>query len=392
MNFIKFIALVIIQSTLAFFPCAASPLVTIGDVADIYFTGSSSVRMSSNVFRNEFNEEEDFIFTVSPGVELSFARVASNIDLRFLASQDIVRYDEFSDELNTEMLHLKAVGAYRTSRWDLNALVSFDEQQSNTGFANADDTLIESEDTRANFNAEYHMSPKFSFGSGFSYGEKKYIKPENIFSNYDRFQIPFDLYYEWTPKVDLSVGYRYSQRDVEHPSLPDNGYETTSHFINVGARGALLPKLSGSFKFGYTLRDSESTTGSPRDGSDGILGLDADLSWAPTTKLTNKIFMSRDFGVSGDGNVTEVSSIQVSSQYLVSNNWSASSRLGYTLRSYQDANVREDDQYTAGLNINFLPNQYWSFSGGYQYLENKSNQAGLSYVDHILSIAASLRY
>lgn len=391
MKIAKFPLLVFLQLVLASSHIVASPLVSIGDVADVYFTGSSSARWASNVFRNEDNEAEDIIFTVSPGVDVNIGRGSSDIDIMLSLSQDYIKYDEYADELDTEMFHIKAVGAYRSSRWDVSAIFSYDERQSNTGQANAVSTLIEAEDTLAKLDGEYRLSPKFSIGSGLSYTKKEYIKPEDLFANYDRILLPINLYYQWTPKVDLSVGYRYGLREVDSFNIFD-GYDTTSHFLNVGARGSILPKLTGEFKFGYTLRDSGSTSGFTRDNSDGILGIDADLSWATTLKLTNKILLSRDFGVGGDGNATEVSSINFSSQYLLNNFWSASSYLGYTLRSYQDSNEREDDQYNATFNVRYAPNQYWSFSGGYQYSENKSNILGLSYVDHIFNISASLRY
>ena len=377
----------------------ASPFVSIGDIADVYFSGSSSARWTSNVFRDETDETEDLVYTVSPGFELNFGRGTTNMDLILISSYDFVRYRD-NDDLDTEMFHIKAVGAYRTSRWDLNAILSFDERQSATGNANISGDLIETEDTNATINGEYRLSPKFSFGSGIAYSKKEYIEPENQFANNDSISLPFDLFYEWTPKVDLSVGYRYTAREVDsYDRFPNDpalglveGYDTTTHFLNVGARGVLQPKLTGFFKVGYTLRDSDSTRGNSRDDSDGTLGLDADLSWATTLKLTNKIQLSRDFGVSGEGNVTEVTSINLNSMYLLSNYWSISSNLGYTLRSYQDGNDREDNQYSAGLNFNYSPNQYWSFSGGYSYSDNDSDAAGNSYTDHVFSIAASLRY
>ena len=190
--------------------------------------------------------------------------------------------------------------------------------------------------------------------------------------------MPVDFYYKWTPKVDLSFGYKHSIRDVDSYNNPVLGlfeaYETTTHFVNMGARGVLMPKLTGFFKVGYTLRDSESTS-IRRDNSDGTLGLDADLSWATTPKLTNSIKLSRDFGVGGEGETNEVSSIYVFSQYLLNSYWSLSPRLGYTLRSYQDGTDREDQQYSGGLSVNYSPNQYWNYSAGYSYSDNESDRA-----------------
>ncbi len=372
----------------------ASPFVWIDEVVNVYFTGTSSARWLSNVFRDEVSEAEDLVFSFSPGMEVHLGTGLSDLDVIMVASYDIIRYDDF-DDLNTEMLHFRASGAYRSSRWDVDASFSFDEQQSASGEANVESDLIETEDVTGKVTTEYRLSPKFSIASGVHYSRKEYIEPENQLANYDSLSLPVDFFYKWTPKVDLSFGYKHSIRDVDSYNNPVTGlfeaYETTTHFVNMGARGVLMPKLTGFFKVGYTLRDSESTS-IRRDNSDGTLGLDADLSWATTPKLTYSIKLSRDFGVGGEGDSNEVSSIYVFSQYLLNSNWSLSPRLGYTLRSYQDGTDREDQQYSGGLSVNYSPNEYWNYSAGYSYSDNESDRAGSSYTDHTFSLSISLRY
>lgn len=68
----------------------ASPLVSIGDNADLFFNGSSSVRWTSNLFRDEVNETSDVIFTVTPGLELNVGRGMANADFSILTSYDLV--------------------------------------------------------------------------------------------------------------------------------------------------------------------------------------------------------------------------------------------------------------------------------------------------------------
>ena len=72
----------------------AAPLVSIGDNTDIFFNGSSSLRWSSNIFRNEDNEDSDLSWIVSPGFEVNLGRGISNADLTVITRYDIVRYQE----------------------------------------------------------------------------------------------------------------------------------------------------------------------------------------------------------------------------------------------------------------------------------------------------------
>jgi hypothetical protein len=387
----------------------SSPLVSIGDNVDVFFNGSSSLRWTSNVFRDEDQEVDDIIWTVTPGFDINVGRGLSNADFSIITRYDIIRYQDL-DQLDTELFHIKAVGSYRTSRLDLNGSVSFDEAKASTGERNIQD-LVESDTTRARIDGEYRFSPKLSVGSGYSYSKTEYKTYQEFFADRETSTIPVDLFYELTPKIDLSVGYAYTNTDVSETNTPLGGpfssfrsdYETDSHFFNVGARGNLLSKVTGFFKVGYRVRDSDDSvvqilnsgapfglpTSTSRD-STGMLGLDLDLTWAATPKITARLDMSRDFGVGSEGATTENSTVNGSVSYSINSNWSAQGSAGYTLRDYDDD--REDDQYRVGASLSFVPNQYWRFSAGYDFENNDSNEDDRSYENHNLFLSASLRY
>ena len=77
---------------------------------------------------------------------------------------------------------------------------------------------------------------------------------------------------------------------------------------------------------------------------------------------------------------------------LASSYWSASASLGYTLREYEDASDREDNQYYFGVQGDYSLNRYWRFSLGYRYSENDSDDTRRSYDDHSVTLTAALRY
>jgi hypothetical protein len=374
----------------------ASPLVSIGDNTDVFFTGSSSWQWTSNLFRDETDEVKDLIWTVSPGFEVNIGRGVSNADLSIITRYDFVSYDD-NDRLDTETLHVRAVGSYRSSRLDLNGSLAFDENQTTSGSQNVTGDLIESETLSANLNGEYRVSPKFSFGSGFNYRETSYTSFEDRFADSDSYTVPFDIFYELTPKVDLSVGYSYTHTEIDDSvvSLGDTSSETDAHFFNVGARGNLLPKLSGFFKVGY--RTLERSGGISSSDS---LGLNSSFTWTATPKVTATLNLSRDYAVSGIGTTTTGSTTtvnstaRVSATYSISPYWSASANASYTLREYEDlAGSPDDNQYGYGLSLSYSPNQYWRFSGGYDYSENDSGRPdGSDYEVHNLNLSASLRY
>lgn len=394
----------------------SAPLVSIGDNVDVLFNGSTSLQWTSNVFRDEDDEIDDIIWTISPGFEVNVGRGLSSADLSIITRYDIVRYNDL-DQLDTELFHIRAVGSYESSRLDLNGSVSFDESKTSTGDLDIQD-LVESDNVAARLEGEYRLSPKFSVGSGIRYSDREYQtygqgSPQGeYFADRERISIPLDVFYELTPKVDLSLGYMYTETEVGETNPPTFGgvftdytseYERTSHFFNVGARGQLLPKLAGFFKIGYRTNDADDSTtqlllngvpfgteGQTSRNDNGMLGLNADFTWNATPKLTARMGLSRDFGVGGEGGTNENSKIDLNASYSINANWSSQASAGYTLRDYDSG--REDNQYRLGLRLSYVPNQHWRFSGGYNYTENDSSNDNRSYENHNLDITANLRY
>jgi hypothetical protein len=395
----------------------ASPLVTIGDNTDVYFNGSSSLRWSSNVYLNETNEEEDLSWTVSPGFKVNVGRGLSSAELGVITRYDIVRYDDL-DNLDTELFHIKAIGSYESSRLELGGSVSFDEAKANTADTNQVGDLIETDTSKATFDAEYKVSPKLSIGSGVLYDEREYQAPFNDrFADRKKLSLPVDIFYELTPKVDLIVGYRHTRTEIERTARANqivSGYDMEDDFFSIGVRGDLLPKVSGFFKIGYregsqddstvtstvtsivTLPDGPSlrvdSVESIRKRKDkNGLGIDADFSWELTPKIMTKLGLSRDFGVSGTARTSEDTTVSLSASYVINSGYTLSGQFSYTNTEFTYTEL-EDDQYSAGVRFSYMPSEYWNVSAGYNYDENDSTRDSRSYDQHVFELTASLRY
>ena len=360
----------------------ASPLFSVGDNVDVFFDGSSNLRWSSNLFNDESGEVDDLLLTLTPGFEVDFVRGESNVDLSLLARYDLLRYHDHN-EVDTELAHVKAKGSYEAARLDLTASASFDESQTASSQGqNLPGQLFESEATRVGLEGEYQLSPKFSFGAGVNYYDTKYVSANTVgaFADREEVSVPVDVYYELTPKLDLSLG--YSRVEAEVGAAGSAAYDQVTNFYSLGARGELLPKLSGFLKLGY--RENEFT-------NKGMFGADLDFSYAVTQKLNSSLALSRDFGVGGAGDSTENSSIKLRADYSIDEQYSVSANLGYDLRDYQSSD-REDDQYSAGVRLDYVLDENWRLSTGYTYSENDSSLALSSYINHSLNLSASLRY
>ena len=379
----------LLSSTLSI---SASPLISFNDSVDVYFTGSSNLSWQSNLFSDSSDEVEDILLTLSPGFESVFGRGVSNANLNFTTRYDILRYDK-SDEWDTQTFHAKLAGNYNAAKYFISGLASFDERQSSLRDAQVKGNLSESDESKLEIEGEYLFSPKFSFGSGIKLSKREYTGSQAInYADRDSTILPFDLFYELTPKVDLSVGYQYTYTDIADVASNTNNtaYSSDAHFINIGARGDLLPKLSGSIKLGLRFIDSDFTTNN-RDNSS--LGLDGSLNWQSTPKLNNSITISRDFGSTSNGTRIEESAFNINSSLALSQQLRTGASLGYTLRDYLDQS-REDGFLSLGLNASYQVNDYCTVSSAYSFSKNDSDLTGgaSDFDNNKVDINISLRY
>jgi hypothetical protein len=372
----------------------ASAFISIGDGTEIYLNSTASVRSNSNVFRQASDEESDVVATVSPGFELNSGR-GTDLNITVRTRYDIASYADLN-ELDNEAFHLNGLSSYATERLQLSADASFDEYNSTyikDRAGNGD--LIELEVVAASVLGEYKLTPKFSFSAGVNYKDTDFIGVADLLAaDTELTAVPFNLYYELTPKLDLSLGYRYAENEYTARPLNLNTtddlndrlppYENEQQFFSVGLRGDLRAKLKGTLKAGYRENESSAT-----NRKTATLGVDGDLTWSLTPKLTSQLALSRDFGAGGDGTTTQESSIAINNNYMINENWSARANLKYSNRDY--VSDREDDTYLASLRLNYILNVHWSFSGGYTYSENNSTGPA-DYTDHAFDLSVAVRY
>jgi hypothetical protein len=362
----------------------ASAFISIGDGTEIYLNSTASVRSNSNVFRQASDEESDVVATVSPGFELNSGR-GTDLNITVRTRYDIASYADLNG-LDNEAFHLNGLSSYATERLQLSADASFDEYNSTyikDRAGNGD--LIELEVVAASVLGEYKLTPKFSFSAGVNYKDTDYLGiAADLAADTELTAAPFNLYYELTPKLDLSLGYRYAEIEYTERPFGLPSYENEQQFFSVGLRGDLRAKLKGTLKAGY--RENENSVTNHKTAT---LGVDGDLTWSLTPKLTSQLALSRDFGAGGDGTTTQESSIAINNNYMINENWSARANLKYSNRDY--VSDREDDTYLASLRLNYILNVHWSFSGGYTYSENNSTGPA-DYTDHAFDLSVAVRY
>ena len=136
--------------------------------------------------------------------------------------------------------------------------------------------------------------------------------PESGLIDSDSWSVPVDYYYAVTPKVDLSVGDRFTR------DLQDNGVGNSSdQFVNVGARGEFTPKLSGQVRVGVDmLKPDHAGTNTSQPG----LGMS--LTYLASPRTTISLSADNDFAESPLGTSEEVLSIAPTATVSLGQAWS----------------------------------------------------------------------
>ena len=354
----------------------ASPLLTIGDDLNVFFNGSTTIGYDSNITLDDSDEASDVFLLMKPGIEFDYGR--GNANLNAIIGANIIAYlDESDYDSTTGFFRLK--GGYEGARLSLNSHASIEEIESNTNNINVVRELVRRRVYTFGIDGNYELTEKVELESGFNFISTDYRNFEDTFNDEDRYSIPFNIYYAFSPKLDLSAGYRYTRTDV----TDDN--DRNDHFFNLGFRGEVAPKLEGQLKAGYRYRDISG------DSNTGTLGIDSDLRWAfsPLTSFT--LGAKRDFDTGGRGESLRTTETNFKVIHAFTPLISGEGTLRYKNYTYTDSS-REDDNYSYGATLFYQPIEYLAFSFGYTFLDNDSNLRGASYRAHRVLFTIAVRY
>lgn len=359
----------------------AAPFLAIGDNAELFVTADAIAAYNDNILLSPSGSElEDTIFTFKPGFDLQFGK-DSVIKGNLIGTSTLTSYSD-NENLNNQLLGVAGNASYDSGgRLTLNANASFNELDQPTIDVLSNTTLVERSVTAAGVNGELAFSEKISMGTGFSYSHTDY--KDSAYTEDWNYTVPVNVYYELTPKVDVSAGVTYTRTDLDKAGA--NQYD--AFYYNVGARGAFTPKLSGNFSVGYNTR---SANVGPDD--DGSLGANASLAYSYSEKTQFNLSLSRDFSNSAAGGASyENSQITLGAVSAITIDWRLNASLTYRMLDYQAGTT---DEYIEGsLGATYIINNHLSTSLAYTYRDKSSDSGAASeFQNNLVSLSLSARY
>lgn len=360
----------ILAASLALSTAAYSaPFLAVGDGAELFLTGTVGLRADDNIFLTA-NKIDDVILDINPGVDLVFGKNAATKG-HFSYVESFSNYSD-NDRLNTSLSAVNFSSNYDDGKSKLDLKAGYNQVNQNTFDVQG---LSRRDIATAALTAEVSVTEKSSIAFGGSYSDTDYKRAS--LSDLTEFTVPVTYYYELNPKLDLSLGFRYRDSDVQL------GTDSKDYTYRVGFRGEFTPKVVGSLQVGFGSREYD--TGADKD----ILDIDAAINFLASEKTTFQVIASNDFGTASSGAGQKTFSLGGNIINKASDEWYV--RAGITYRAL-DYFTRTDDFIEGQLGADYVVNANVTITGAYAYRNYESDLAGAGFRNNVFSIAANFRY
>lgn len=365
----KQIAAVLLASSLTL-GASAAPFLAAGDGAELFLTAMVGVRADDNIYLSN-RAIDDTVFDINPGIDFTFGK-GSQTSGYLRAVESISRYSD-NDQLDTELFSVNFSSTYDDGKSKFNVAAGFAELNQNTFDVRG---LTRRDATNVSVGGEVSVTEKSSVGASVKYSKTDY-KPTVGYSDLTTTEVPVDYFYELSPKVDLSVGFRYRVTDNQV------AVDSKDYAYRIGFRGEFTPKVNGSLTAGFGTRKFD------RGGDESGLDLEGKLNFLLTEKTTLQVNASNDFGNSASGAEQK--------NFTVGGNLSTKATAQWTFRGGAmmrklDYYTRSDDYFELNLGADFKLNDYVSLTGAYAYRKYDSELAGSDFKGNVFSLAANIRY
>jgi len=343
--------------------------------AQVGVIGRVSFNWDSNLFNNS-NESEDSYQVLVAGV--TYDRNAGLIGVR---GSSIWAFDFFSKFSAENSVNPTFKLAFSKAQGKTTGALEFAYRKISQAddAANQRTRLGEFETT---LTIQYPLNERFSLTSTTEVADRGY-KDSTFFDNNTVSQA-LDAFMVYTSKLDLVAGYRYRFTDAQ--GQPD----TVDHAFTVGVSGKLLPKVDGTFRVGYQIRDIRLLNSGSLDG----LTASASFLWSPRNRVIVSSQISKDFSttstaLSSDG-LTWFNSVQFTTAQRVA----LTAGVGYSQSKYYsiDVLVRTDDHFYWRLGASYPITTNITAEVDYTHSKNWSTESFADYTKEFVSLSIAAKF
>ena len=350
----------------------------------IYPSTSVQGAYDDNILATNDDEEDDFIFTISPqiAVRSNFPRHSLN----FTVQSDVGRYVDHTDE----------------DFWDFGATLGgrLDITRDNrlTAVVNAG-REHEARDDPEDPGADVAREPvkywlysgslgfdqdfnRFNFGLLGTFERNDYeeedanedVRDTNLFGG--RLRTGYFI----SPRINafLQGGVEREQRDASNRSQRDNNV----YSVGVGTAIDFTGLLFGEAFVGWSLQEYDDSDFDSEDG----LNYGVSLTWNPTALTSLRLNGAGGFTPSDVGTSNLESRIGLRVDHELLRNVLIGGQVRYTRDEFQNASGRVDNRFDVGPDITYLINRHLSVGAGYVFTQQDSDDSEEEFTRNVISL------
>lgn len=228
----------------------------------------------------------------------------------------------------------------------------------------------------------YPLSERFFLTGKTQVSDRNFTDP--VFSDNSTFSQSLDGFMSYTSKLDLVAGYRYRFTNAQFQ--PD----AVDHAFTVGVNGKILPKVDGTFRVGYQIRDIRLANTDSLDG----LTASASFLWSPRNRVLVSTQISKDFSttstaLSSDG-LTWFNSVQ----FITGRQITLTAGAGYSRSKFYllDRLVRTDDYFYWRLAASYPVTTNITADASFTRSENWSTERFADYTKEFVSVGITAKF
>ncbi|MFA6286078.1 MAG: outer membrane beta-barrel protein [Opitutaceae bacterium] len=235
----------------------------------------------------------------------------------------------------------------------------------------------------AGLNWKYPVIDRYSLAGNFNYGLVSYQNAAPGIYNLTTYGASVDLFYVYTSERDLFTGYAIGFSDSGANT------QTTDHSFTVGVSGRILPKVNGSVRAGYEIRQ-DGTTGQSFDSWTAT----SSVSWNMNRRVTFTGTLNKAFSTTATNASIDSLNATLDIQYSLTGKWSLFTSIGGGENDFLNGPVtgRRDYYFTWNAGVNYSLNDHFKASLAYSYYQSWSNRAAGNYDRDSYTLNLSTRW
>ncbi len=343
----------------------------------LFVVGNLNIGWDSNIFASN-GSDGDYIYAASVG--LDFQRRAGLIGINASMYLDASQFGTYKDE-NFQNPRFRAEFTKQSGRTTGSLTLGAARQSRADASANL---RSESWNYDAGLNIKYPVIERYSISGGLSYALLDYLD-NSLLVDLQTYTANVDLFYVYSSERDLIAGYRLRYGET---SASTSFYD---HAFTAGISGKILPKVGGSLRVGYQLRQPN---GSIEDNYHSTTAAIA-ATWNASKRSNLTVQAAKDFSVTSTNINIDATTLNLDLQYALNAKLSLYAGTGYGLNRFLgSAGAGREDTFfswNAGVSYSFRGERLKA-ALTYAYFHNWSNVDFADFTRNTVNLNLSSRF